>query len=63
LARLDDNYTVFGQVFKGMDVVDTIVMVPTDTQDAPLKTIHLNVQVIQLTAEELKRKGYLLKME
>ena len=36
LARLDGNYTVFGQVIKGMDVVETIVSVPTDSTDQPL---------------------------
>lgn len=36
LPRLDDNYTVFGQVFKGMDVIDAITAVKTDTNNASL---------------------------
>jgi len=58
LARLDDKFTVFGQVFKGMDIVDAIVAVKTDTTDTPLKPITLDVNVIKLTAKELKQKGY-----
>ncbi len=61
LARLDDNYTVFGQVFKGMEVVDAMVAVKTDKTNAPLTPITLNVQVIQMTAAELKKAGYAMK--
>jgi peptidyl-prolyl cis-trans isomerase B (cyclophilin B) len=58
LARLDDKFTVFGQVFKGMDIVDAIVAVKTDTTDTPLTPITLDVNIIKLTAKELKQKGY-----
>lgn len=58
IARLDDKYTVFGQVFKGMNVVDSIVMTQTDTLDAPLIPIPLDVKVKNMNAEELKKNGY-----
>ncbi|MCE7041508.1 peptidylprolyl isomerase [Dyadobacter sp. CY312] len=58
LARLDDKYTVYGQVFQGMDVVDKIVSVKTDSTDTPLTPIKLDVNVIQLTEKELLKKGY-----
>jgi peptidyl-prolyl cis-trans isomerase B (cyclophilin B) len=58
LARLDNKYTVYGQVFKGMDVVDAIVSVKTDTTDTPLTPIPLDVNVIELTAAQLKELGY-----
>ena len=61
LARLDDKFTVFGQVFKGMDVVDAIVAVKTDSTDTPLSPIKLDVNVINLTAAELKKLGYVVK--
>ncbi|UHG91295.1 peptidylprolyl isomerase [Spirosoma oryzicola] len=59
--RLDDKYTVFGQVFKGMDVVDAIVAVKTDSTNTPLSPIKLDVNVINLTAGELKKLGYAVK--
>ncbi len=58
LPRLDDKFTVFGQVFKGMDVVDAIVAVKTDSTDTPFSPITLDVNVIQLTEKQLKDKGY-----
>ncbi len=58
LARLDDKYTVFGQVFKGMDVVDAIVAVQTDKTDTPLKPITLKVSVVKMTAKQLRKNGY-----
>lgn len=58
LARLDDKFTVFGQVFKGMDIIDAIVAVKTDTTDTPLKPITLKVRVVQMNAKELKKNGY-----
>ena len=61
LARLDGDYTIYGQVFKGMDVVDAIVSVQTDSTDAPLSPIKLDVNVIKLSKEELKKKGWPLK--
>jgi peptidyl-prolyl cis-trans isomerase B (cyclophilin B) len=59
--RLDDKFTVFGQVFKGMDVIDAIVAVKTDSTNKPFDPIKLDVNVLNLTASELKKQGYLVK--
>lgn len=56
--RLDDKFTVFGQVFKGMEVIDAIVAVKTDSTNTPLVPIKLDVNVLNLTVAELKKQGY-----
>ncbi|HSY82866.1 MAG TPA: peptidylprolyl isomerase [Gemmatimonadaceae bacterium] len=61
LARLDNHYTVFGQVFKGMDVVEAIVSVPKDTTNNPFKPIRLHVDVITMTSDQLAKDGFVEK--
>lgn len=58
LARLDDKFTVFGYVFKGMDVVDRIVNVKKDSTDKPYEPITLNIHIVSMSAAELKRNGF-----
>jgi peptidyl-prolyl cis-trans isomerase B (cyclophilin B) len=58
IARLDDNYTVYGQVFDGMDLVDQIVRVDTDANDQPLTPITLDVNVIEMTVAEIAAFGF-----
>lgn len=57
LKRLDDNYTVYGRVIEGMDVVERIVATPRDSTDKPFTPVTLKVDVIQLTAAELAKYG------
>lgn len=61
LPRLDNNYTVFGQVFKGMELIDAIVAVKTDSTNTPLTPIKLDINVLELTARQLKKLGYVVK--
>lgn len=63
IARLDGNYTIFGQVFKGLDVLNEIATTPTDSLDAPLTRVPLDVNIIELTAEELQASGFELEEE
>jgi len=44
---LDRNYTVFGEVIEGMDVIDNIAAVKTLRGDRPEKDIKMTVTVIE----------------
>lgn len=55
LHRLDGDYTVFGKILTGMDVVDEIVSVDRDSLDMPLSPVHLDVNIISIKETELKK--------
>ena len=42
-SGLDRTYTVFGEVFRGMEVVDKIVAAARDEFDNPLKPITMTM--------------------
>jgi peptidyl-prolyl cis-trans isomerase B (cyclophilin B) len=54
IPRLDGDYTVFGQVIQGMDIVDRIVAVQRDVKDEPLTPVTLKVKILYLTEAEVK---------
>ncbi len=43
---LDQNYTVFGEVVKGLDVVDKIAAVQKDQNDRPLQNIRIKMRML-----------------
>jgi len=43
--QLDNQYTVFGEVVSGLDVLDKIAAVPRDGNDRPLEDIRMTVKV------------------
>ncbi|GAB5399792.1 MAG: hypothetical protein Aureis2KO_13770 [Aureisphaera sp.] len=46
-GHLNGNYTIFGQVTKGMKVVDTIANLPHDEGDWPLQNVYIDVKIIE----------------
>lgn len=43
VPRLDGNYTVFGEVTEGMEVVEKIAKLPTDSNDRPIKDVRFTI--------------------
>jgi peptidyl-prolyl cis-trans isomerase B (cyclophilin B) len=44
---LDNQYTVFGEVAKGMDIADKIVNLPRDGNDLPDERVDMKVKIIE----------------
>lgn len=60
--HLDRNYTVYGEVIKGLEMVDAIADEPTNSKDRPITDISMTVSVLKKRAarkieKELKRKA------
>lgn len=51
--HLDRNYTVFGEVVRGMEMVDAIAILEKDARDRPL--VDLNMSIRHLKKREAKR--------
>ena len=46
--HLDGDYTVFGKVTKGMEIVDEIASIPTDNRDWPIDNVYIKkVEIIE----------------
>ena len=44
-AQLDGEYTVFGEVIVGLDIIDKIAAVETNERDRPLKDVKMQVRL------------------
>jgi len=56
---IDFEYTIFGQVLEGLEVVDKIASVQTGAADKPLDDIYIKMEVIELRKSEITKKyGY-----
>ena len=58
LKRLDDNYMIYGHVFKGMELIDQMVKVETDSTNTPITTIPLDVNVIEMKEGAINALGF-----
>lgn len=56
---LDQQYTVFGEVIKGLEVVDKIVTQEKDRANRPYKDIKMDIKVKKMRKKKITRKfGY-----
>lgn len=47
IPHLDGQYTVFGEVVEGLDVLDKIASVNVNNQDRPLEDIEMKISIIK----------------
>jgi len=45
--HLDKKYTVYGEVVKGIELVDTIAVMPADSNNRPLKDVKMTVSLLK----------------
>lgn len=57
--HLDQNYTVFGEMLEGFEVLEKIVAEPTDPNNRPLKDIRMKAFLKVMKRKEITKKyGY-----
>jgi peptidyl-prolyl cis-trans isomerase B (cyclophilin B) len=57
--HLDDEYTVFGKVIKGLEVIDKIAEEQTAERDKPVNPVFMKVSIEQLSKTKItKDYGY-----
>lgn len=44
---LDNNYTVFGEVIEGLDVIDKIAQQPTDSFNRPIQDVKFSIRILK----------------
>lgn len=53
-AHLDGDYTVFGKVIRGLEVIDMIASQPKDATDRPLEDIRMTITVEEMPKEKIE---------
>ena len=57
--HLDGEYTVFGKIVKGLDVIDKIASQPTSPAERPLEDIMMTVTVTEMPKKKIEKEyGY-----
>ena len=56
---LDGDYTVFGKVIKGLEVIDKIAAVSTDPDNRPLEDVRMEISVEEMPRRKIEKTyGY-----
>jgi len=45
--HLDGNYTVFGELLNGIEIIDSIASVKTDDRDRPLENVRMKMRLLE----------------
>lgn len=57
--QLDGQYTVFGKVIKGLEVIDQIAAAPKDPNDRPLEDVRMEITVEEMPRRKIEKQfGY-----
>ena len=57
--HLDNDYTVFGKVIDGLEVIDQLAVVKTGNADKPVEDLFLSMEVEELSKKKItKLYGY-----
>ena len=54
--HLDGEYTVFGKVVEGLEVIDKIAAVSTDRQDKPMEDIPMTIRIEKVPKKEITER-------
>ena len=61
---MDDEYTVFGKVINGLDIIDKIADQPVDRRNRPSEDIVMEVELEELSKKKItKEYGYIYPEE
>lgn len=53
---LDGEYTIFGEVISGLEVIDEIAKVRTIVNDKPAEDVKMEVKVLEMTEKDVQKK-------
>ncbi len=57
---MDEDYTVFGKIIKGLEVIDKIAAQPKGAGDRPAEDIRMFVTVEEMSKKKIEKEyGYI----
>jgi peptidylprolyl isomerase len=56
--HLDNNYTVFGELTEGMEVLDKLAGVKTDANDRPIEDLRMKISIVEIKQHAGKNRKH-----